>query len=90
MKEKLAYVRSLAIRTLCAPPLCSASVLRLCALCVKSLRFPSFSVLPRATVYAEKIERPGNLAAAPNSSSIRKSWLYFAIRSVRDAEPVLI
>lgn len=29
-------------------------------------------------------------ACAPNSSSIRSSWLYFAIRSEREREPVLI
>ena len=34
--------------------------------------------------------RPGNFAAAPNSSSMRRSWLYLATRSVREAEPVLI
>ena len=39
---------------------------------------------------AGKIERPGKRAAAPSSSSMRSSWLYLAMRSVRDAEPVLI
>src|SRR5271156_316531 len=34
--------------------------------------------------------RPRNRAFGPSSSSIRNSWLYSAIRSVRDAEPVLI
>src|SRR5579875_582402 len=34
--------------------------------------------------------RPRNSAVWPSSSSIRRSWLYFAIRSVREAEPVLI
>ena len=29
-------------------------------------------------------------ACSPNSSSIRINWLYFAIRSVRDMEPVFI
>ena len=33
---------------------------------------------------------PPYSAASPSSSSIRSSWLYFAIRSVREAEPVLI
>src|SRR5712671_3671353 len=33
---------------------------------------------------------PLNFAFAPNSSSMRSSWLYLAIRSVREAEPVLI
>lgn len=33
---------------------------------------------------------PGNTAAEPNSSSIRSNWLYLAIRSEREAEPVLI
>ena len=39
---------------------------------------------------AAKIDFPGNRAAAPNSSSMRSNWLYFAMRSVREAEPVLI
>ena len=30
------------------------------------------------------------LARVPNSSSIRINWLYFAMRSVRDIEPVFI
>ena len=29
-------------------------------------------------------------AFVPNSSAIRINWLYFAMRSVRDIEPVLI
>ena len=33
---------------------------------------------------------PGKLADAPNSSSILNNWLYFAILSEREAEPVLI
>ncbi len=33
---------------------------------------------------------PMNLAESPNSSSIRNNWLYFAILSEREAEPVLI
>src|SRR5690606_27580938 len=33
---------------------------------------------------------PMKRAAAPSSSSIRNSWLYFAILSEREAEPVLI
>ena len=32
----------------------------------------------------------GKYATAPNSSSIRSSWLYLAIRSEREAEPVFI
>ena len=35
-------------------------------------------------------ERPAKRAMGPSSSSMRRSWLYFATRSVRDAEPVLI
>ena len=31
-----------------------------------------------------------NLALGPNSSSIRSSWLYFAILSERESEPVFI
>src|SRR5271156_1696180 len=34
--------------------------------------------------------RPRNSAPCPSSSSMRSSWLYFAMRSVREAEPVLI
>ena len=34
--------------------------------------------------------RPANLARRASSSSMRRSWLYFAMRSVRLAEPVLI
>src|SRR5215471_5601852 len=37
-----------------------------------------------------KIALPGKRAAPPSSSSILSSWLYFAMRSVREAEPVLI
>src|SRR5260370_40101038 len=33
---------------------------------------------------------PWKRAAEPSSSSMRRSWLYFAMRSVRLAEPVLI
>src|SRR4051812_41669007 len=35
-------------------------------------------------------ERPAYFAAPPSSSSMRSNWLYFATRSVRLAEPVLI
>ena len=31
--------------------------------------------------------RPAKRAIGPSSSSIRSSWLYFAMRSVREAEP---
>ena len=34
--------------------------------------------------------RPAYLPALPSASSMRSSWLYFATRSVRLAEPVLI
>src|SRR5215217_2782613 len=34
--------------------------------------------------------RPRKRALGPSSSSIRSSWLYFASRSERDSEPVLI
>ena len=33
---------------------------------------------------------PRNSAAWPSSSSMRRSWLYLAMRSVREALPVLI
>ena len=44
------------------------------------------------SVYSPKltVSMPRNSAACPSSSSIRSSWLYFAMRSVREAEPVLI
>src|SRR5262245_6709946 len=34
--------------------------------------------------------RPGKEAAWPSSSSMRRSWLYFAVRSLRATDPVLI
>src|SRR5882672_5368047 len=34
--------------------------------------------------------RPGYLPALPSALSIRRSWLYFAVRSVLDSDPVLI
>src|SRR5262249_5056448 len=34
--------------------------------------------------------RPGHDAAWPSSSSILSSWLYFAVRSPRASDPVLI
>src|SRR3954451_209366 len=40
--------------------------------------------------YARTALRPANVAAAPSSSSMRRSWLYLQIRSVRLADPVLI
>src|SRR5262249_6888350 len=40
--------------------------------------------------YWWKAFRPANFAPSPSSSSIRRSWLYFAMRSVRLADPVLI
>src|SRR6185503_21285767 len=36
------------------------------------------------------ISSPRKRAASPRISSIRRSWLYFAMRSVREADPVLI
>src|SRR4029077_20011414 len=47
---------------------------------------------PHTTHYPPKFKAfiPKNLAPSPNSSSIRSNWLYFAMRSVREAEPVLI
>src|SRR3990170_1049709 len=43
-----------------------------------------------AVHFTANAERPGNLAAVPNSSSMRRSWLYLATRSLREPEPVLI
>ena len=34
--------------------------------------------------------RPAKRAPAPSASSIRSSWLYLAMRSLRLADPVLI
>ncbi len=48
-------------------------------------RFFYFSILRWG-----KTSNPRNLATSPNSSSIRNSWLYLAMRSVREADPVLI
>ena len=38
----------------------------------------------------EQIARPGQEATSPSSSSIRRSWLYLAVRSPRASDPVLI
>ena len=38
----------------------------------------------------EKAAKPGNRPALPSSSSMRRSWLYFAVRSPREGAPVLI
>src|SRR5262249_38972540 len=37
-----------------------------------------------------KAAQPGYVAVAPSCSSIRRSWLYFATRSLRAGAPVLI
>ena len=37
-----------------------------------------------------KASKPGKTAVSPSASSILKSWLYFAILSDLEAEPVLI
>ena len=38
----------------------------------------------------EKAEKPGYTALLPSSASMRRSWLYFATRSLRLGAPVLI
>src|SRR5207253_3279152 len=55
-----------------------------------NLRYGSFGVCAPQDDSVRKMPRPAKTAASPNSSSIRRSWLYFAIRSLRDADPVLI
>src|SRR5262245_37220296 len=40
--------------------------------------------------HREMADRPAYFAAEPSSSSMRRSWLYLQVRSVRLAEPVLI
>src|SRR5262245_42694314 len=47
-------------------------------------------LLPYLYAYARKALRPANVAADPNSSSMRSNWLYLQMRSVRLADPVLI
>ena len=37
-----------------------------------------------------KASSPGNTAVSPSASSMRSSWLYLAMRSDLEAEPVLI
>src|SRR5580765_9116643 len=44
----------------------------------------------RYTDQAFRTSRPANFACGPSSSSIRSSWLYFAVLSDRASEPVLI
>ena len=46
--------------------------------------------LPEPRAYARTAPRPRYRAAEPSSSSIRSSWLYFASRSDRASDPVLI
>ncbi len=49
------------------------------------------SALPLPAAHARRsAERPAKRAESPNSSSMRISWLYFAVRSERESEPVLI
>ena len=57
----------------------------------------SYKKLPKDPGYILNAQRftlkapiPGYTAALPSSSSIRRSWLYFATRSVRLGAPVLI
>ena len=49
-------------------------------------------MLPPGLDYSPKLRdsMPRNSADWPSSSSMRRSWLYLAMRSVRLAEPVLI
>ena len=49
-----------------------------------TIRFIIHKMLAKDTIYIPYF------AELPNSSSIRINWLYLAIRSVRDIEPVLI
>ena len=37
-----------------------------------------------------KAALPGYLAASPSQPSMRSNWLYLAMRSLRDRDPVLI
>src|SRR5262249_4500305 len=46
--------------------------------------------LASAQAVLRKAVQPGYVASPPSSSSIRRSWLSFATRSVRDGAPVLI
>src|SRR3954447_21926934 len=55
-----------------------------------SSMYGSFALCGAQDDSERKIAFPANAAASPSSSSIRSSWLYFAMRSLRDAEPVLI
>src|SRR5579875_2082822 len=63
-------------------------------------RRPSY-LMPRSNVRPNRARRkprhrrlkaafPANLAWVPNTSSMRRSWLYLAMRSERASEPVLI
>src|SRR5271156_224717 len=56
--------------------------------CMSRYRDPA--ITERDAHSTARAARPGKRADAPSSSSMRRSWLYLAMRSVRDAEPVLI
>src|SRR3982074_2082819 len=45
-------------------------------------------VLPHASAFSAAL--PAYLAWLPSSCSMRSNWLYFAVRSARASEPVLI
>ena len=51
---------------------------------IATARFTTNKMSASITIYMPYV------ASLPNSSSIRINWLYFAIRSVLDIEPVLI
>ena len=56
-------------------------------------RYPAMArreIMPAGGYPPRKMLRPANLADGPNSCSIRISWLYFAVRSLRARLPVLI
>lgn len=70
---------------------------------VWAARYAGASIIPPSTIVAAMYLIINTVSASicmityfpyvalfPNSSSIRNNWLYFAIRSVRDIDPVLI
>jgi len=53
-------------------------------------RRTSSATEPETTAAPWKAARPANLETLPNRSSMRRNWLNFATRSLRQPEPVLM
>ena len=72
-----------------APPLRSLSECDLCRTMHAPPKDARGHRRPRK-VQSRRIERPAYSAVSPSISSMRINWLYFASRSERASDPVLI